>query len=92
MTTDLWANITTNYAKLYGISNDSMLLLISLLISIGVGVFLAVELKNKHLGFVGFFMTFGITAFLGFINWLYFIIPLIVVGALLFYLHEKESA
>lgn len=89
MMVDVFDTVLQNYGNVYGLSGSNMLMIIAVMLSIGVAITLAYTTKNKNMGLAGFFITLAFTAFMGWINWLYLAIPLILIAATFFYLRER---
>ena len=90
MTQSAWEVIFGNYAQTIGLTTGGFNLIFAIMFSIGVAIFLIGYTKNKNVGIVSFFMTLGMFAFLNFINWLFFLLPLILVAIIYIYLGDKE--
>lgn len=82
--------IFSNYGtQVLGISGDAMFLLVAVLISIGVSITVIQYSKNKDLGIISFFFMYSIFAFFGIINWIFYVVPLILIAILFFVMHER---
>lgn len=84
MTTEMWNSAATGLAQFYGISNEAMLLVISVLASLGIAIFIIRATGQKSMGIPAFFLTWAIMIFLFGWNWIVFIIPLLLVGAFIY--------
>lgn len=78
------------FTNVLGISGSATLMLLAILISIGLGMVVASRFKDgkQIAGMATFFMAMGFFAFIGWINWIIIIIPLVLLGAFEFYGHR----
>ena len=86
MPSEFFTNLTTlTNVNLLGLPPVSTLLIFGLFFAIGVSVALGLRFKNKMLTVGAFFMMLSLEAFLGIIDWIFMIIPLLLISAFIFY-------
>lgn len=92
MPNEFWINATADTAQnLYGIDPAGYLLLLALAFSVGFGIYLARISGNRSLGLVGLFGGLVISVFIGLLDWVYVIIPLLIFGGIYMYIQEREE-
>jgi len=98
MPSETYLNMTQGISDKLGFNPEVMLILFAVIISVtmAVAVTQAFQKKgvghSKELGIVIFFSMLGFMAFIEVISWLIVIVPLFLVGMLMYYRREKAGA
>ncbi len=85
------ALIGEDITAIFGLSPDAMWVLIALLLSISLGINVAVLTKNNHLGTGFILLAILFTTFLGMIDFVVIIVPLIIGTGLFLWFRFKGA-
>lgn len=98
MVSQMWLDMASGMASQWGLFPEQMLLLIGVFFAIAIAVFVSIELKRNHVniesknsGVFAFFLILVIEVFIGMIEWIYFVLPLLLMGTYYFYIGRKEE-
>lgn len=82
MVSDMWLSVFGGIASTYGFDPSATVYLFALAFAVGVTVAVSTALKGEHnTGLPIFFFTLLLLTFIGAFDWLFLILPLVLIGA-----------
>lgn len=89
MPSDVLLNLTAGLVSTYGLSSESLLILISIVLATSVAIIVAVRTKHKEISVVVFFFIMALLTLSTVTGWIIFILGLVLVSAMVFYTKTK---
>ena len=89
MPSDVLLNLTAGLVSTYGLSSESLLILISIVLATSVAIIVAVQTKHKEISVVVFFFVMALLTLSTVTGWIIFILGLVLVSAMVFYTKTK---
>lgn len=97
MASEFWVNAVSGMAEtLFGLSPEATLILVSICISLGITISIVLFARDhevehkKELGFVSFFLIYGLTAFVGMVDLVLVLIPLLLMAGFYIFMRSRE--
>jgi len=85
MVGQFWLDVVHGIAQSYGFTDTSMMILFVFLFCVSISVCIGIATKKSwKIAVISFFMLLVMCAFLQMIDWIYIVIPLILVSAFIY--------
>lgn len=80
MVSQLWLGLWSGIAMMWGVPTATVALLMAFLLALIVGMFIGLWAKSQTAGLVSVFLFFMLETFLGFVDWIVFIVIFIIMA------------